>query len=258
MDDPITVTSRQIRPSIAVGSRGDIHIVWEDYRDNVELGNIHYAKSVDRGQTFSTDKRINEVFDHATHHGRPTIVADGSDTLYVFWEDYRNASHLGDIYCSLSTNGGETFASNVMVDDPITVTSRQIRPAAAVDNSGVLHVVWEDYRDDAERGNIYSARSIDGGKTFKRDVMVDSPFTTTTHQANPAIAVTGNGLVHVMWEDYRDHPDRANIYYSRSVDGGKTFGEDLMVDGPVPAASPRLNPAIAVDELGVMHLVWQE
>jgi hypothetical protein len=258
VDDPITVTSRQVNPDIVIDSRGDIHIVWEDYRDNVEMANIYYARSTDGGRTFGADKSLNEVFDHATHHGRPTIVADGSDTLYVFWEDYRNASHLGDIYCSLSTNGGETFASNVMVDDPITVTSRQIRPSAVVDGSGIVYVVWEDYRDDAERGNIYGARSVDGGKTFERDVMVDSPFTTSTHHANPAIAVTGGGLVQVVWEDYRDLSEHANIYYSASLDGGKTFSEDVPAGRPVSASGPRLNPAIAVSQNGVMHLVWQE
>ena len=258
VDDPITVTSRQAKPAMVVDSSGGIHIVWEDYRDNAEMANIYYAASTDGGQTFGADKRLNEVFDHATHHGRPTIVADTSDTLYAFWEDYRNASHLGDIYCSVSADGGATFGSSVMVDDPITVSSRQIRPAAAVDGNGIVYVVWEDYRDDAVRGNIYSARSLDGGRSFKKDVMVDSPFTTSTHQANPALAVTESGLVRVVWEDYRVLSEPANIYYSVSLDNGKTFSEDQPVGGPASATGPRLNPAIAVDAKGVVHLVYQQ
>ncbi len=257
VDDPITVTSRQINPAIAVDGSGGIHVVWEDYRDNAEMANIYHAASADGGQTFGMDKRLNEVFDHATDHGRPTIVADSSGTLYVFWEDYRNAPKLGDIYCSLSTDGGKTFGRSRMVDDPITVTSRQIRPAAVVDG-GIVYVVWEDYRDNAERGNIYSARSLDGGRTFEKDVMVDSPITTSTHQANPAIAVIGDGLVQVVWEDYRDMSEHASIYYSASLDGGRTFGEDLPAAGPGPATGSQLNPAIAVDRNGAVHLVWQQ
>jgi hypothetical protein len=64
--------------------------------------------------------------------------------------------------------------------------------------------------------------------------------------------------VHVVWEDYRDNSERANVYYSKSVDEGNAFGEDLMVNRAGPAASSRFNPAIAVDKLGVVHLVWQE
>ena len=115
----------------------------------------------------------------------------------------------------------------------------------------------EDYRDNTELGNIYCARSVDNGNTFENDVMVDAIYTHTTHQANPAIALAGQGLVHIVWEDYRDHFDRANIYYSKSLDNGKVFGEDLMVNEP-EARSSQLNPAIAVDNLGVVHLVWQE
>jgi len=258
VDDPVTITSRQINPVIAVDSRKIIHVAWEDYRDNAELGNIYYAKSTDGGVTFGTDIRIDDIFTDTTHQCNPAIATDPIETVFIVWEDYRNAPHLGDIYYSHSTDDGEIFGENLMVDDPITVTHRQIRPAVAVDDRGIIYVAWEDYRDNAGLGNIYCAKSIDGGKTFEKDVMVDAMFTITTHQANPAIATTGEGLVYVVWEDYRDHPDCANIYYSGSVDGGKTFGEDLIVDGPVPAADPRLNPAIAVDELGVIHLVWQE
>lgn len=145
-----------------------------------------------------------------------------------------------------------------MVDDPITITHRQIRPAVAVDDQGIVYVVWEDYRDNTELGNIYCSRSVDSGRIFENDVMVDALFTTSTHQANPAIATSGQGLVHIVREDYRDYFEQANIYYSKSVDEGKTFGEDLIVNESAPATSSRLNPAIAADKLGVMHLVWQE
>jgi hypothetical protein len=64
--------------------------------------------------------------------------------------------------------------------------------------------------------------------------------------------------VQVVWEDYRDLSEHANIYYSASLDGGKTFSEDVPASGPVSASGPRLNPAIAVSQNGVVHLVWQE
>ena len=258
VDDLITITSRQINPVIAVDSRRIIHVAWEDYRNNAELGNIYYAKSTDGGQTFGTDTRVDDIFTDTTHQCNPAIAVDPLETVFIVWEDYRNAPHLGDIYCARSTDGGETFQENLMVDDPITITHRQIRPAVAVDDQGIVYVVWEDYRDNTELGNIYCSRSVDSGRIFENDVMVDALFTTSTHQANPAIATSGQGLVHIVWEDYRDYFEQANIYYSKSVDEGKTFGEDLIVNESAPATSSRLNPAIAADKLGVMHLVWQE
>jgi len=258
VDDLITITSRQINPVIAVDSRRIIHVAWEDYRDNAEFGNIYYAKSTDGGQTFGTDIRIDDIFTDTTHQCNPAIATDPLGTVFIVWEDYRNAPHLGDIYCARSTDGGETFQENLIVDDLITITHRQIRPAVAVDNQGIVYVVWEDYRDNTELGNIYCARSMDHGQTFEDDVMVDAIYTHTTHQANPAIATAGQGLVHIVWEDYRDNPEHANIYHSMSLDEGKTFGEDLVVNERGPMTSSRHNPAIAVDKFGVVHLVWQE
>jgi len=99
---------------------------------------------------------------------------------------------------------------------------------------------------------------MDSGKTFENDVMVDDAVTISTHQAKPAIATAGQGLVHIVWEDFRDQSGQANIYYSMSSDEGKVFGEDLIVNQPGTTASSQHNPAIAVDNLGVVHLVWQE
>jgi len=228
VDDPITITSRQINPVIAVDSRETIHVAWEDYRDNAELGNIYYAKSTDGGQTFGTDTRIDDIFTDTTHQCNPAIAVDPLETLFIVWEDYRNAPHLGDIYCARSTDGGETFEENLMVDDPITITHRQIRPAVAVDDKGIVYVAWEDYRDNTELGNIYCAKSMDSGKTFENDVMVDDAVTISTHQAKPAIATAGQGLVHIVWEDFRDQSgfsssESAYFYINGMLDTSATL-----------------------------------
>jgi hypothetical protein len=95
----------------------------------------------------------------------------------IVWEDYRNAPHLGDIYCARSTDSGMTFEDDLMVEDSYTISHRQIHPDIAVDDQGIVYVVWEDYRDNIELGNIYCARSIDRGNIFGSDVMVDAIYT---------------------------------------------------------------------------------
>ena len=79
-----------------------------------------------------------------------------------------------------------------------------------------------------------------------------------TAQINPDVAVDDQGLIHVVWEDYRVLSEPANIYYSASLDNGKTFSEDQPAGGPASATGPRLNPAIAMDAKGVVHLVYQQ
>ena len=258
VDDVITLTTTQVHPVIAVDDQGVIHVVWEDYRNHPALGDIYYSKSTDGGKTFEKDVMVDDAYTVTSQQRNPSIAVDKLGVIHVVWEDYRDDPQLPNIYYSKSVNGGKTFGKDVMVDDEITVTTRQVNPAIAVGKDGVIYVVFEDYRDDTNKGNIFCSRSIDGGETFEEDVMVDDPITYTSHQANPAVAVDNRGVVHIVWEDYRDNSKLANIYYSRSSDGGKTFGKDVMVDDSYTVTSQQIDPAIAVDDNGTVHVVWQD
>jgi hypothetical protein len=258
VDDVITDTSHQANPAVAVDNRGIIHVVWEDYRDNPKLGNIYYCNSKDGGRSFGEDVMVEDPITFATHQGNPAITVDHQGIIHAVWEDYRDDAKLPNIYYSNSTDGGKTFQKDVMVDDPITFTTAQVHPTIAVDDQGIIHVVWEDYRNHPDLGDIYYSKSTDGGKTFGEDVMVDDAYTVTSQQRNPAIAVDKLGVIHVAWEDYRDDPQLPNIYYSKSVDGGKTFGKDVMVDDEITVTTPQIKPAIAVDEARIIHVVWED
>jgi BNR repeat-like domain len=67
---------------------------------------------------------------------------------------------------------------------------------------------------------------------------------------NPAVAVDSAGQVHVVWWD--STPGHYEIYYTRSTDGGTSWQPSKRLtwtDGS-------LSPAIAVDGLGRLHVVW--
>jgi len=94
---------------------------------------------------------------------------------------------------------------------------------------GSLPLTLSIYEDDSAPdggllGNIFYAASTLDGTAFGRDVMVDAVVTDTSHQVNPALAVDRWGIIHVAWEDYRDNAMLGNIYYSKSKDGGESFG----------------------------------
>ncbi len=85
-----------------------------------------------------------------------------------------------------------------------------------------LHVVYSDHRSNGWA--IYYTQSPDSGNTWSTPM----PITDTTGKASmPSIAV--NGLtVHVTWMDsISGH--RAS-YYKRSLDGGVTWGNNVVLD----------------------------
>jgi hypothetical protein len=78
----------------------------------------------------------------------------------------------------------EAFSTNIRVDDTGLSTSFQGVSFIAIDNKGIIHIVFGDWRDDADgkweigggvdgvnNKEIYYANSTDGGQTFGIEFM---------------------------------------------------------------------------------------
>jgi hypothetical protein len=79
-------------------------------------------------------------------------------------------------------------------------------------------------RDDSD---IWIVTSPDG-QGWSRPTRINDDDTSAI-QFFPSIDVAPNGSVHVMWGDMRDDPaeTRYHIYYTRSEDGGETWGFEI-------------------------------
>lgn len=113
-------------------------------------------------------------------------------------------------------------------------TAKQMPWALAVTPDGRLHVVgdglWtrrgarpEDLISAAE-SNIFVISSDDRGQTWTRPVTV-TPSIPGANFETPAIAVNEDGVLGVAWYDTRHDPSAEcfDLYFSASVDGGRTF-----------------------------------
>ena len=69
---------------------------------------------------------------------------------------------------------------------------------------------------------------------------------------NSTIAVDASGNLHVVWDD--NTPGNKEIFYKKSTDGGNTWASSQRLTW----TSGSLNPAIAVDPSGNLHLVWHD
>jgi hypothetical protein len=105
-----------------------------------------------------------------------------------------------------------------------------------VDGRGFVYAAWSDSRTDYW-GDVYFARSIDGGQTFgPNERVVDLPLNDGTGQTQPDVATNANGSVVVVWADARRdrNPDWGGDIYSAVP----TYLPDLSVAPSDMSSSP--------------------
>jgi hypothetical protein len=227
---------------IVVGPTGNIYGIAEYY----SLYNITFVKSTDGGVTFSNPINVND--EYSSEPQFPEIAVDNNDNIYVVWQDYRNdlpsiVPSNSDIYLAKSTDGGDSFGPGIRVNDDLSLAP-QVDPDIAVNKNGEVYIVWADYRNDQPGGeadwDIFFAKSSDGGESFEDNIMV-SHDETYSSQSNPKLATDNSSNIYVVWGDQRpgpgDESGNYKIYFSKSTNGGYSFGPDKFIKGGPAGAS---------------------
>jgi hypothetical protein len=97
-----------------------------------------------------------------------------------------------------------------------------------------------------------------GSLVFARTALADwSPVRRITWTSggsySPAVAIDSSGYLHVVW--YDPSPGNNEIYYKRSTDGGASWSLSQRLTW---TSEHSLDPDIAVDSLGGVHVVWHD
>jgi hypothetical protein len=225
---------------------------------------------------FSDNIRVDDSGISISAQVGPSIEIDNQGIIHVVWEDWRNDAdgkyiigggvdgvNNADIYYTNSTNGGLSFDTNRKVNDNVDISSQEF-PSISVDSNGKIHVVWTDWRNDADgegasgggidgvnNADIYYANSTDGGITWSPGKMVSDDSGTYTQDIS-YIAVDKNNKIHVIWIDNRNIP-QDDIYYANSTDGGISFSKNRKINDVSKGSN---DPALAVDDNNVIYVAW--
>jgi hypothetical protein len=247
------VHNSQRKPAIAVGDDGTVYTAWTDYRLGA-WGDIFFTRSMAGGQIYETNFPISNDSVNRGRGDLDMVIED--DVIYLVWEDSTNDPNNNEIIFTKSTDGGLSFS------EPKNITNGsallELNPAIAVDKTGKIHVVYED-NSIPLRWNIFYINSVDNGTTWSSPTMVYLMNSFGLEYHNPCIAVddTQNPpYVYIAYENMTA-TDPGNISFSRSTDGGATFGVEFNVSQDL-INTMQGNPAIDVGPNGYVSLVWED
>jgi len=177
----------------------------------------------------------------------PQVAVDSSGNIDVVWNEASSSSPYKPVFFSHSTDGGGTFST------PITVSGNtyfQPEQQMMVDSSGNIYVLESlDPTPNGVDGDIWLARSSDGGATFSLINVSNNPGSNNPNQGRMALDAAGN--VSIVWVQLVS--SQWQMFYRRSTDGGATFSAPVNVTNGLAG-----DPQIAVDPTGNVNVVWDQ
>jgi hypothetical protein len=243
-------------------TQGNVYVTWTLFTrvsPTRERSEIVISRSTDGGNTFSARRAISPQA-HDAVQGSYSVV-DPNGKVHVLYfnspgqsldeqkEEERGEQEAGGgvvdqamqapgdgddtLYLVTSTDGGQTFGPPARVArvtrPPGHFPGADFRifvlPTLAVDPaSGALYATWNDY--GAGNTDAMLATSTDSGSTWSPPARLnDDPPSSGAEQFFPTAIVGRDGILHAMWLDTRDGPQRDlyRPYYTRSTDSGRTF-----------------------------------
>jgi len=167
-------------PQMTVGSDGTVYASFEVALSNNQAQHM-LSMSTDGGQTFSTPAAITPSYADVTFsasyrkNSGPTIVVspvNGAEYVYDIYAQQNGAGSDIVVTRSNAPKGAGGFTTPISVND--STAGQRIFPAAAVDNSGIVHMSWFDTRNASGTAqyDIYATYSKDQAATFAPNARV--------------------------------------------------------------------------------------
>src|ERR1035437_709918 len=226
-------------PNIAKDKNNNIHIVYGSG------DSIMYISSKD-GNSFTSPSLVAVLPKLSASAMRGPQIAAASNGLVV------TACTNGNIFSYKKETSGK-WTKAVKVNDVDEVAKEALMALSA--DSLNAYAIWLGVSPKGQ--NVYGATSVDGRKTWSKNILVyASPDSTVCQCCKPSVVVKGNN-VYVMFRNWLN--GNRDLYLIKSADGGKSFGQPQKLG----KGSWKLNGCpmdgggLAIDKSGTPETVWR-
>jgi len=187
----------------------------------------------------------------------PDLATDSRDNVHIIWCETTKIKEGRDkeqVFYSLWD--GESWSD---LNDLVPPSNDIIRNAIAMDHSDNLHMLFG--------GSVYDTEFTLHHQQASFDKAWSAAAWSKPHRISQGasymgdIAVDSQGTIYVVYDDtirYEEDTELAvaDIFFRRSVDGGKTWSAPLNLFPSRFTGSSR--PQIKVDNSGAINVVWDE
>ncbi len=253
------------KPRINVGPTGTIHVFYpandKSPKTGLDVVSARHTRSTDGGKSFSTPTVLNrpaekdrsellgEGLAMTNSFGTMGVAPDG--TVIAAWQDVADMA---------DSTKGANGAVAISRDDGITFESERIAlPGNAVCPCCQFTIAFGNDLTYMGYRKIYAdgrdstvARWSDAGRKFDGEGRLDlAPWDINGCPLKPTeLAIDGDNVYAATYTAGEKVPA---LYFSRSVDGGRTFAGKRQVH---PGAAYSDAPELTVDGNGAIRLVW--
>jgi len=248
-------TDGDARPKLAIGPEGNLYVTWTQSLAKPYTGYIWFARSTDKGKTFSAPVIVHQDRAEITHRFDALTVAENG-RVYVAWVDKRdlvaakaqNKPYDGAaIYYAYSDDGGASFSQEQKLADS---SCECCRIAIATDPTGNAVAMWRHLFDGGVRDHAIAKFSDAPVTDVKRASFGNWKIDACPHHG-PAIARGGDWGWHMAWFD---GGDKAGLFYAR-MDGEAWVSSPAKRFGNVEQHAG--HPAL-MSHGELVWLVWKE
>ncbi|ALA56987.1 sialidase family protein [Nitrospira moscoviensis] len=255
-----SVTTHHVKnvvgPSVQIDEQGFVSAAWVE--EDKDTRTIFFARSDTPGGPLGRSVRVNAPSENPYYRQEaPALVVRGND-VFVTWSLTHpkmtpDKPFSGELRLSRSSDGGQTFAPSILVNDDEQVIQHTF-DAINLATDGVLHFAWIDGREGKKEPGTFVAKSTDRGRTVTKNLKIDD---NTCVCCRTSLATSADGVVYVAWRKIFEGNVRETVV-SHSTDGGATFSPATIVghDQWVYAACPHRPASLGVDRQGRLYVVW--
>ncbi|MDB4960735.1 MAG: Myxococcales trans domain protein [Myxococcales bacterium] len=237
------VNENAVKPVLAVapGTTDRVVVAYQTFTSSVR--DIRVSASTDGGATFGTATARLDTAGDSFHHS----VAISGTTVVVAWEKLDTGTLIRDVMSATSTNGGTTFTAEIKVNVGSPATRFAGRPQVAITSTGRVIWAWREQRGTRQTRDLFAASAATATTAPATDTRIDNDTADNRDSDFPVLAVAEQSA-YLVWQDVSTVASGgSDVIYTRSLDGGATWGAEVIIDDPATEVSSSFTPTLAVD-----------